>query len=98
MDTGKGQSMDTGERFLVVAAEYLGSVVVEPPWLNYARKWGPKIDYSIANETKKVEKLLPGFLKSKFEKFIGGLPTEVLGEEGPTGPKMKESWSGDEKV
>ncbi|XP_057498461.1 hypothetical protein At1g04090-like [Actinidia eriantha] len=98
MDTGKGQSMDTGERFLVVAVEYLESVVVEPPWLNYTRKWGPKIDYSIANETKMVEKLLPGFLKSKFEKFIGGLPNEVLGEEGPTGPKMKESWSGDEKV
>ena len=47
-------------------------------------------------EIKKVEKLLPGPLKSAFEKFVNSLPNEVLGEEGPTGPKMKNNWIGDE--
>ncbi|KAL0379958.1 UNVERIFIED_CONTAM: hypothetical protein Sangu_0060100 [Sesamum angustifolium] len=39
-DSAKGKSfMDTGAKILVVNAEYLGPVYVEPPWLNYARKW-----------------------------------------------------------
>ena len=88
--------MDTGLSYSVVSADYLGSAVVEPPWLNYCREWGPKLSYDLAEEIKKVEKLLPGPLKSAFDKFIKGLPSEVLGEEGPTGPKMKNSWTGDE--
>ena len=68
----------------------------EPPWLNYFREWGPKISYGIADEIKKVEKLSPGKLKSAFDKFVKGLPNEVLGQEGPTGPKDKRNWSGDE--
>ncbi|KAM7476635.1 hypothetical protein LguiB_023878 [Lonicera macranthoides] len=97
-DTAKSNMlMDTGVRYTVVAAEHLPpSVVVEPPWLNYAREWGPKIDYDIEKEMRKVGKFLIGKLKSAFEKFVRGLPNEVLGEEGPTGPKMKNSWSGDE--
>ncbi|KAK4410992.1 hypothetical protein Sango_0172200 [Sesamum angolense] len=71
-DSAKGKSfMDTGAKFLVVDAEYLGLV--------------------------KVGKVLPGKLKSAFEKVVNSLPKEVLGEEGPTGPKMKDSWTGDER-
>lgn len=97
-DTAKSKMLlDTGREFSVVAAEYLGSAITEPPWLNYFREWGPKISYDIADEIKKVEKLLPAKLKSAFEKFVHSLPDEVLGEEGPTGPKEKNNWSGDEK-
>ncbi|KAK6162796.1 hypothetical protein DH2020_002637 [Rehmannia glutinosa] len=96
-DSGKGKLLDLGSKFLVVEAEYLGSVFVEPPWLNYARKWGPKISYSTEDEIKKVEKVLPGKLKSVFEKFVRGLPNELFGEEGPIGPKGKDSWNGDER-
>ncbi|XVF77904.1 hypothetical protein PTKIN_Ptkin14bG0085200 [Pterospermum kingtungense] len=96
-DTAKSKIlMDTGRQFSLVAAEYLGSSIMEPPWLNYFRKWGPQISYNLANEIKKVEKLLPGKLKSGFEKFVKSLPNEVLGQEGPTGPKMKRNWNGDE--
>ncbi|OMO84844.1 Vacuolar protein sorting-associated protein 62 [Corchorus capsularis] len=96
-DTAKSKKvLDTGLQFSIVAAEYLGSAIVEPPWINYLRKWGPKIEYDLADEIKKVEKLLPGKLKSAFEKFVKSLPNEVLGEEGPTGPKVKRSWNGDE--
>lgn len=99
-DTAKSKNvMDIGAVFLVVAAEYLKtSDIVEPPWLNYARKWGPKISYDIAEEIKKVEKILPGKLKTAFEKVVNSLPNEVLGEDGPTGPKMKSNWNGDEAV
>ncbi|GAV88851.1 DUF946 domain-containing protein [Cephalotus follicularis] len=86
--------MDTGNQFSLVAAEYLG--IVEPPWLNYFREWGPKVSYDIQEEVRKVDKILPGKLKTDFNKFINSLPNEVLGEEGPTGPKMKGSWNGDE--
>lgn len=97
-DTAKSKMfVDTGGQFSVVAAEHLGSAVVEPPWLNYYRVWGPKIDYDIDDQIKKIEKVLPGKLKTAFDKFVKSLPKEVLGEEGPTGPKSKSSWSGDEK-
>ncbi|KAI3683098.1 hypothetical protein L1987_83598 [Smallanthus sonchifolius] len=97
-DASKGQRMmDTGDTPMVVAAEYLGRAVVEPPWLNYSRKWGPKISYDIRNEINKVRKVLPNVLRGAFDKFVGRLPNELLGEEGPTGPKMKNNWSGDEK-
>ncbi|CAL9023376.1 unnamed protein product [Prunus brigantina] len=96
-DTAKSKKvLDTGQSPLLVSVEYLGSAVTEPPWLNYSRKWGPNISYDIADEIKKVEKLLPGKLKSAFDKFVKSLPNEVLGEEGPTGPKMKNSWTEDE--
>ncbi|KAJ6309778.1 hypothetical protein OIU76_014669 [Salix suchowensis] len=96
-DTAKSKKfMDTGTDSLVVAAEYLGTAINQPPWLDYFRKWGPKITYDISEEIKKVDKLLPGKLKSAFDKFIRSLPNEVLREEGPTGPKMKRNWAGDE--
>ncbi|KAK6158533.1 hypothetical protein DH2020_005847 [Rehmannia glutinosa] len=99
-DTSKSDMvMDCGARFSVVAADGLSTeeVVVEPPWLNYAREWGPNKSYELGDEVKKVEKLLIGHLKSDFEKLINSLPSEVFGEEGPTGPKMKINWDGDEK-
>ena len=97
-DTDKSNIVvDLGSRFEVVSAEYLGpGVVAEPPWLNYFRQWGPKVTYNTQEEINKAEKFLPGRLKSAFEKVVRGLPNEVFGEEGPTGPKVKRNWSGDE--
>ncbi|KAI3498455.1 hypothetical protein L1887_34230 [Cichorium endivia] len=88
--------MDTGDRAKVVAAEYLGSIVVEPPWLNYFRKWGPKIQYDLDKEINKVEKVMIWKLKKAFGKFVRSVPREVLGEDGPIGPKAKHDWNGDE--
>ncbi|MCL7046471.1 hypothetical protein MKW94_002903 [Papaver nudicaule] len=97
-DTAKSKTtMDAGERYEIVSAEYLGTIS-EPAWLNYAREWGPKIEYNIAHELKMIGRFLPGKLKAAFDKIIKGLPNEVLGQEGPTGPKMKSSWDGDERV
>ncbi|CAK7337506.1 unnamed protein product [Dovyalis caffra] len=96
-DTSKSEKLlDTGARFSVVSAGYAGTAVVEPPWLNYLRKWGPNITYDIAEDAEKMENLLPGSLKSAFDKFVKGLPREIFGEEGPTGPKLKRNWTGDE--
>ncbi|KAH1150875.1 hypothetical protein GYH30_044745 [Glycine max] len=95
-DTAKGDKMMDMGAFELVSAEYLGYAVIEPPWLNYFREWGPKIDYSIDVELKKIEKFLPKNLKDALEKIMRSLPSEVLGEEGPTGPKVKNNWIGDE--
>ncbi|CAI0451122.1 unnamed protein product [Linum tenue] len=79
-----GKVMDTAAvGFGVVAADYLAGTeeaVAEPPWVNYMREWGPRIDYGV------VKLPLPI-----------SLPKEVYGEEGPTGPKSKGSWTGDER-
>ncbi|WCJ19044.1 hypothetical protein M5689_001355 [Euphorbia peplus] len=88
--------LDSGAKFSVMSGEYLGRENVEEGWVNYMRKWGPKINYDVNDEIRKVGKVLIGKLKSEFEKFVHSLPNEVLGEDGPTGPKVKFSWNGDE--
>ncbi|CAL0326333.1 unnamed protein product [Lupinus luteus] len=80
----------------LISAEYLGSEVIEPPWLNFNRQWGPIIDYELDKDLKKVKLILLGKLKSLLNRIIKALPKEVLGEAGPTGPKGKNNWSGDE--
>nr|XP_043620326.1 uncharacterized protein LOC122592191 [Erigeron canadensis] len=92
------KSMDTGARAVVVAAEYLADAVVEPPWLNYMRKWGPKIQYGVAEELQKIKEGLIWFLRKPFQKLIEKLPKEFLGADGPTGPKAKSSWAGNEEL
>ncbi|TKY49451.1 Vacuolar protein sorting-associated protein 62 [Spatholobus suberectus] len=83
--------VDMGVGFEIVSGEYLGSQIIEPPWLNYLRQWGPKITYDIAKELEKLEKVFPAL-----KLLEDSLPNELLGEEGPTGPKLKRNWSGDE--
>lgn len=90
-----GFVLDVGGRFEVVSAEY-DYGVVEPDWLRYMRKWGPRISYDDGEEIGKVAKWLPGKLKSDLLKLLKSLPPEVLGEDGPTGPKVKNNWYGDE--
>ncbi|KAF1866751.1 hypothetical protein Lal_00018136 [Lupinus albus] len=80
----------------LISAEYIGFAVIEPPWLNFNRQWGPSIDYDLDKELNKVKDHLPRFLKSLINKILEVLPKEVLREEGPTGPKDKNNWSGDE--
>ncbi|ERN20448.1 hypothetical protein AMTR_s00068p00125530 [Amborella trichopoda] len=87
--------MDTGAKFTIIAAEYLDSIA-QPPWLNYTREWGPKVSFDTTNELKKVEKFLLKKLRNAVEDIVRSLPKEVLGEEGPTGPKMKNNWTTDE--
>ncbi|KAG6409776.1 hypothetical protein SASPL_127818 [Salvia splendens] len=85
--------VDTGARFVVVASE--GEGVEEPPWLNYERKWGPTVQYDMAEEVRNTRKLLPGKLKDTLDKVVKVID-QVFGKDGPTGPKSKAYWTGDE--
>jgi len=42
-------------------------------------------------------KFLPSKLRNSVEDVIDKLPDEVMGQEGPTGPKEKDMWRGDER-
>ena len=97
-DTKKSNKViDLGVGFEVVSGDYLGSAIVEPPWLNYFRHWGPKISYKLADKLDEAQNLLSGLkLDSLVQKIKDILPNELLGEDGPTGPKLKTNWSGDE--
>ncbi|GAA0184727.1 hypothetical protein Leryth_018604 [Lithospermum erythrorhizon] len=98
-DAAKGDRfMDTGVNYSIVSADYLSPPIVEPTWLNYTRKWGPTITSDFADDLSKFTKFLPGKLKRKFMDMFNKLPKEVMGQEGPTGPKWKASWDGDENV
>ncbi|XP_010684871.1 hypothetical protein At1g04090 [Beta vulgaris subsp. vulgaris] len=88
-------SLDSSTHYQIVAAEYLGEAVTEPCWLQYMREWGPKIVYDSRKEFDKVIKRLPWL--TRLSTAIGKLPTELSQQEGPTGPKEKNNWSGDER-
>ncbi|CAN0892727.1 Hypothetical protein At1g04090 [Linum grandiflorum] len=89
--------IDSSVRYRLVAAEYLGKEVVpQPSWLQYMREWGPTIVYDSRSEVDKIINLLPFFVRFSVENLFDLFPTELYGEEGPTGPKEKDNWIGDE--
>ncbi|ESQ50008.1 hypothetical protein EUTSA_v10020344mg [Eutrema salsugineum] len=83
---------DAGAGYEVVA----GPGIVEPPWLNYLRKWGPIVRHDIEKTLDGIAKTLPGLLRKKLRNLINKIPRELLQGEGPTGPKVKTSWTADE--
>ncbi|KAL1197813.1 hypothetical protein V5N11_009384 [Cardamine amara subsp. amara] len=86
--------VDSSQRYKIIAAEYLDEgAVQEPCWLQFMREWGPTIVYDSAAEINKIIKLLPLIVRYSFETLF---PIELYGEEGPTGPKEKDNWAGDE--
>lgn len=90
--------VDSSTRYQIIAAEYLDDEIIkEPCWLQYMREWGPTIVYDSRAELEKLIDLLPLFVRFSVENIIFELfPTELYGEEGPTGPKEKDNWRGDE--
>ncbi|CAA2995887.1 Hypothetical predicted protein [Olea europaea subsp. europaea] len=90
--------VDSSTKYQIIAAEYLGDGnFTEPHWLQYMREWGPTIVYNSRSELEKILKHLPFFIRFSLENLIEILPTELYGEEGPTGPKEKNNWEGDER-
>ncbi|XP_057476950.1 hypothetical protein At1g04090-like [Actinidia eriantha] len=90
--------IDSSTRYQIIAAEYLGAgVVTEPDWLQYMREWGPTIVYDARSELEKIISHFPIFLRFSAETLFDLFPTEIYGEEGPTGPKEKDNWIGDER-
>ncbi|KAI3459052.1 hypothetical protein Pfo_015715 [Paulownia fortunei] len=90
-------SVDSSTKYQIVAAEYLGDEITEPHWLQYMREWGPTVVYDSRSELEKILKHLPFFVRFSLENLIELFPTELYGEEGPTGPKEKNNWLGDER-
>ncbi|VVB07178.1 unnamed protein product [Arabis nemorensis] len=88
--------VDSSSKYEIVAAEYLGDVA-EPPWLGYMREWGPKIVYESRTEIERLKERLPLKLRTWVGAVLKKLPVELSGEEGPTGPKEKNNWFGDER-
>ncbi|KAK6164414.1 hypothetical protein DH2020_001278 [Rehmannia glutinosa] len=86
------------EQYEIIAAEYLGDgVVIEPCWLQYMREWGPTIVYDSRTELDRIIRVLPPMVRYSMENILNKLPLELYGEEGPTGPKEKNNWIGDER-
>lgn len=90
--------VDSSTRYEIIAAEYLeGSDFIEPYWLQFMRKWGPTIVYGSRIKLDKIISHLPGGFRSSVENIFDEIPVELYGEEGPTGPKEKNNWVGDER-
>ena len=90
-------SVDSSMQYKIISAGHLGDVVVEPCWLQYMREWGPSITYNSRSEIDTVLSFLPFFLRFTVEAIFNSLPEELYEEEGPTGPKEKNNWEGDER-
>ncbi|GAB4835469.1 hypothetical protein Ancab_000377 [Ancistrocladus abbreviatus] len=89
--------VDSSVSYQIIAAEYLGDAIVEPCWLQYMREWGPKIVYEGRSEIDKIMDRFPVFVRFSVENLMDLFPTELYGEEGPTGPQEKDNWIGDER-
>jgi pre-mRNA-processing factor 39 len=91
--------VDSSSRFEIIAAEYLSgnSVLAEPPWLQYMREWGPKVVYDSREEIERLVNRFPRTVRVSLATVLRKLPVELSGEEGPTGPKEKNNWYGDER-
>ncbi|KAL5990278.1 hypothetical protein ACLOJK_011175 [Asimina triloba] len=90
--------VDSSIKYHIVAAEYLEEgTVKEPSWLQYMREWGPRIVYGSRTELDKIISLLPFVIRFSVESIVDRFPLELYGEEGPTGPKEKNNWEGDER-
>ncbi|KAL6901862.1 hypothetical protein ACP4OV_004738 [Aristida adscensionis] len=90
-------SVDSSTRYSIMSAQHLGDAIVEPYWLQYMREWGPNITYNSRSEIDTVLSFLPFFLRFTAEAIFNSLPMELYEEEGPTGPKEKNNWEGDER-
>ncbi|KAJ4778164.1 vacuolar sorting-associated protein (DUF946) [Rhynchospora pubera] len=89
--------LDSSRKYQIVAANYLGDDVVEPHWLKFMREWGPTVIYRSRINADRIIGYLPLKIKCSLEKFLNKLPCELCKEEGPTGPKEKNNWLGDER-
>lgn len=90
--------VDSSKQYELVAAEYLGDgVVTEPCWLQYMRLWGPTIVYDSRTELDKMINRLPMMVKYSVVNWFAKVPVELSRQEGPTGPKEKNYWLGDER-
>ncbi|KAL8146877.1 hypothetical protein At1g04090-like [Apium graveolens] len=90
--------IESNNQYVIVAAEYLGDgVVTEPTWLQYMREWGPKIKYNSRIEVDKIINHLPQRYRDSLKNVFAKFPNELSGEKGPTGPKEKDNWFGDER-
>ncbi|KAJ0929427.1 putative vacuolar protein sorting-associated protein [Helianthus annuus] len=88
--------MDIASTYNVICVDYMESGI--EPWLDYTGRWGPKITYEFTEEMTIIADSFPHIVRKLVIKLLRKLPPELLGEEGPQGPKMKESWTGDERV
>lgn len=90
--------LDCSTHYKIIAVEYLGeSGVVEPSWLQFMGGWGPKFIYDSRVEFDKIIARLPYLVQFSVASLLSQFPTELFGEEGPTGPKEKGNWVGDER-
>jgi hypothetical protein len=85
-----GRSLDCAAHYELVSAAYLGAdAPVEPSWLNYGYRWGPKVTYPSGT----VASLIAG-LGAAGSWLQSAFPSELTGADGPRGPKTKASWLG----
>lgn len=90
--------VDSSAKYRIVAAEYLGEgAVAEPQWLHFMREWGPTVVYKSRKRMEWMIGKLPLRVKCRAEKMLNKMPNELSREEGPTGPKEKNNWEGDER-
>jgi len=86
-----GQSLDCAAHYQLVSAPYLGTdQPAEPAWLNFGYRWGPQVAYPSGA----VTSLVAGLSAAAGSWLQSAFPSELTGEDGPTGPKTKASWTG----
>jgi hypothetical protein len=87
--------LDCNSKYRILRADFLSSGITAPQWIEYCRRWGPRITYN-TNELKDgISDQLSGIPYSSdiVDAIWNKIPDEVKEEDGPTGPWRKGSWS-----
>lgn len=105
-ETAKGEVIDFSKRFELVCADYLTEKKpLEPPWLNFSHPWG-KENTSALNQ-KSLKEIIKRVFGTKLEFLLSNsIQMELLSylqtfftrevQNGSSGPKYQECWSGEE--
>ncbi|AUX38700.1 uncharacterized protein SOCE26_000780 [Sorangium cellulosum] len=72
--------------------------VAAPDWMQYCRRWGPRITYKSSDVKGSIKSSLGGipYADKAVDWIYGAIPEEAKEENGPTGPWMKGAWTNDE--
>jgi hypothetical protein len=93
-ETAQGQHWDTSTSYQIIGADFLSDQLSAPSWLDYMRRWGPHIVYDRSTLEKIMQAIDPTGVIADY--VWGKLPDEFKEENGPTGPKAKGAWTGNE--
>lgn len=92
------KTLECNSKYQLLRADFLGDQLTAPDWSRFCRRWGPHITYKSEDVKNSIKSSLGGipYADKAANAIWDAVPDEAKEENGPTGPWLKGSWSGNE--